>query len=123
LLATLQSSALTHVNISFSTFCSHLPPSHARTTNNINLLLDLLGDIPSTNFELGLGWGEWALPDQITYGVLGALLKVSGELKDTSLTAKVLEEVRAFTTALGKRIEEGERESSLTLLLSGDLEL
>lgn len=123
MLAILQSSALTHVNISFSTFCSHLPPSHARTTNNINLLLDLLGDIPSTNFELGLGWGEWALPDQITYGVLGALLKVSGELKDTSLTAKVLEEVRAFTTALGKRIEEGERESSLTLLLSGDLEL
>ena len=107
-----QSSALTHVNISFSTFSSHLPPSHARTQDNINLLLDLLGDIPSIDWEQGLGWSEWALPDQLTYGVLGGLLKVSGELKEHSVTDKVLEEVGAFMRAITHRVNNGDRECS-----------
>lgn len=108
----LQSSTLTHVHTSFATFCSHLPPSHPRSARNLELLNDLLGALPSTDFERGLGWTEWALPDQLTYDVLGAILKVSGELQDEGQRKKVLRDMGAFAEGLSRRIEQADRESA-----------
>lgn len=108
----MQSSTLTHVHTSFATFCSHLPPSHPRTPKNIDLLSELLAAIPSTDFERGLGWTEWALPDQLTYDVLGALLKISGDSENKGQGSKVLQEVGSFVEGLSSRIEQADRELS-----------
>ncbi|KAF9446332.1 hypothetical protein P691DRAFT_708828 [Macrolepiota fuliginosa MF-IS2] len=39
-------------------------------------LLEVLNDIPRTEFDSSLSWRDWALPDQLVYSTISALLQV-----------------------------------------------
>lgn len=75
------------------------------------MLLRMLADIPRTEFESGLGWAEWALPDQLTSAVVGALLKISGTPKEErsidehAVRERVVIGIASFIAALGDRAQ------------------
>jgi hypothetical protein len=68
-----------------------------------------------TDFEQGLGWTEWALPDQLTYGVLGALLKIAGD-EVAGKREIIMGQIAKFVTELAERIDTGDGKELLLLL-------
>lgn len=80
------------------------------------MLLRMLADIPRTEFESGLGWSEWALPDQLTAAVVGALLKISGVAKEErsaeeqAIRERVLKGIADFIGSLSERAQKEDGE-------------
>lgn len=109
-----QTTSSTHINTSFALFSSHLPLSHPRSPANLDLLLRMLADVPRTEFEAGLAWAEWALPDQLTSAVVGALLKISDTPKEQRTPAeqatreRVIDGIAKFIGALDDRAQKGD---------------
>lgn len=74
----------------------------------------MLADIPRTEFESGLAWAEWALPDQLTSAVVGALLKISDTPKEQrtpveqAARERVIDGIATFISALDERAQKGD---------------
>lgn len=79
----------------------------------------MLADIPQTDFEAGLAWAEWALPDQLTSAVVGALLKISDTPKEQRTPAehatreRVIDGIASFIGALSERASKGDGQQFL----------
>ncbi|PPQ71810.1 hypothetical protein CVT24_006200, partial [Panaeolus cyanescens] len=46
------------------------------------ILVNLLKDIPTIDFDQCLSWTDWALPDQLVYSTISALLRISNQHAD-----------------------------------------
>ncbi|CAG7846286.1 Phosphatidylinositol 4-kinase stt4 Short=PI4-kinase; Short=PtdIns-4-kinase [Serendipita indica DSM 11827] len=53
----------------------NLPLGHLESA--IPVLLDILRDIPFVDFDQSLAWSDWALPDQLVYSTVTALLRLA----------------------------------------------
>lgn len=94
---TIQSSSRVHCHIAFGELAQNLPSSHLESA--IPVLLDMLRDIPYIDFDTSLNWSgayrslfrsfpfsihsvDWALPDQLVYSTVTALLRLAEKNAD-----------------------------------------
>ncbi|PCH37888.1 atypical/PIKK/PI4K protein kinase [Wolfiporia cocos MD-104 SS10] len=61
-------------NIGFAELAVSLPDAHVGQT--VPVLVDILRDIPYIDFDQCLFWEEWALPDQLVFSTVSALLRI-----------------------------------------------
>ncbi len=90
----IQSNSRIHCNIGFAELAVNLPDTHVDET--VPVLVDILRDIPYIDFDRCLAWDgtlfishadspndlhpvEWALPDQLVFATVSALLRIAGE--------------------------------------------
>ncbi|KAJ3555853.1 hypothetical protein NM688_g2347 [Phlebia brevispora] len=64
-----------HCNIGFAEVAINLPNTHIDET--VPVLIDILHDIPYIDFDHCLAWDDWALPDQLAFATVSALLHVA----------------------------------------------
>ncbi|KAI0782195.1 atypical/PIKK/PI4K protein kinase [Abortiporus biennis] len=64
-----------HCNIGFAELAVNLPDAHVEST--VPVLVDILRDIPYIDFDRCLAWEDWALPDQLVYATVSALLRIA----------------------------------------------
>ncbi|KAJ7286212.1 hypothetical protein C8J57DRAFT_1496884 [Mycena rebaudengoi] len=73
------SASRVHCNIAFGELVVNFPEVHI--TNAIDTLMpaliDVLSDVPYIDFDKCLSWEEWALPDQLVFSTVSALLRIS----------------------------------------------
>ncbi|CAL1705565.1 unnamed protein product [Somion occarium] len=72
-------------NIGFAELAISLPDAHVEAT--VPVLVDLLRDIPYIDFDHCLAWEDWALPDQLVFKTVSALLRISSVHTDYRKTA------------------------------------
>lgn len=72
------SEARAHCNIAFGELVANFPDKHIADHINtlIPVLMDLLRDVPHVDFDRCLSWDEWALPDQLVFSTVSALLRI-----------------------------------------------
>ncbi|KAG2366053.1 hypothetical protein BDR07DRAFT_1328601 [Suillus spraguei] len=72
------SEARAHCNIAFGELVANFPDKHIADHINtlIHVLMDLLRDVPHVDFDRCLSWDEWALPDQLVFSTVSALLRI-----------------------------------------------
>ncbi|KAI9571413.1 hypothetical protein HD554DRAFT_2187155 [Boletus coccyginus] len=70
--------ARAHCNIAFGEMVVNLPESHVRDEVDtlITVLVGVLDDAPHIDYDQPLSWDEWALPDQLVYWTVSAILRV-----------------------------------------------
>ncbi|KAI6045569.1 hypothetical protein EDC04DRAFT_2888588 [Pisolithus marmoratus] len=73
------SEARAHCHIAFGEHVANLSEVHIRCQKDalVTPLLDVLHDAPHIDYDRCLSWDEWALPDQLVYTTVSALLRVS----------------------------------------------
>ncbi|KII89099.1 hypothetical protein PLICRDRAFT_698221 [Plicaturopsis crispa FD-325 SS-3] len=73
------STSSAHCNIAFGELVVNFPHDHLSSTIDtiIPVLVDVLRDVPHIDFDQCLAWEEWALPDQLVYSTVSALLRIS----------------------------------------------
>ncbi|KAG2135222.1 uncharacterized protein EDB93DRAFT_1242600 [Suillus bovinus] len=86
------SEARAHRDISFGELVANFPKEHiARHIDTLILvLMDFLHDVPRVDFDRCLSWDEWALPDQLVFSTVSALLRICGahpEYADRAVTS------------------------------------
>ncbi|KAL0946563.1 hypothetical protein HGRIS_012767 [Hohenbuehelia grisea] len=88
-----------HCNIAFGELVSNFPENHV--TKNIDTLIpaliEILQDIPFIDFDTSLSWEDWALPDQLVFSTVSALLHLSRTRSNLAST---------ITTALSEFLAE-----------------
>ncbi|EMD38197.1 hypothetical protein CERSUDRAFT_113350 [Gelatoporia subvermispora B] len=62
-------------NIGFAELALNLPDAHVNDT--LPVLVDILRDVAYIDFDRCLTWEEWALPDQLVFATVTALLRVA----------------------------------------------
>ncbi|OCH92135.1 atypical/PIKK/PI4K protein kinase [Obba rivulosa] len=62
-------------NIGFAELAVNLP--HAHVNDTVPVLVDILRDVPYIDFDKCLAWEEWALPDQLVFVTVTALLRIA----------------------------------------------
>ncbi|KAG8826070.1 phosphatidylinositol-4- kinase [Serendipita sp. 401] len=62
-------------HIAFGELAQNLPQDHLASA--VPVLLDILRDIPFIDFDPSLNWTDWALPDQLVYSTVTALLRLA----------------------------------------------
>ncbi|KAI0934808.1 hypothetical protein AcW1_006214 [Taiwanofungus camphoratus] len=63
-----------YCNIGFAELAVNLPDVHVDHT--VPVLIDILRDVPYIDFDQCLDWEEWALPDQLVFATVSALLRI-----------------------------------------------
>ncbi|KAG1849308.1 hypothetical protein DFJ58DRAFT_795151 [Suillus subalutaceus] len=86
------SEARAHCNIAFGELVVNFPEEHIakHIDTLIPVLMDLLHDVPRMDFDRCLSWDEWALPDQLVFSTVSALLRICGahaEYADRAVTS------------------------------------
>ncbi|THH29581.1 hypothetical protein EUX98_g4604 [Antrodiella citrinella] len=69
------SNSRVHCNIGFAELAVNLPDAHVDAT--VPVLIDILRDIPYIDFDRCFTWDEWALPDQLVFATVSALLRIA----------------------------------------------
>ncbi|KAG1741975.1 hypothetical protein EDB19DRAFT_1895006 [Suillus lakei] len=110
------SEARAHCNIAFGELVANFPEEHiARHIDTIiPVLTDLLHDVPRVDFDRCLSWDEWALPDQLVFSTISALLRICGahqEHADRAVTSII-----AFVTDIVENLKESSSMNVLTHL-------
>ncbi|EPS96826.1 hypothetical protein FOMPIDRAFT_1052946 [Fomitopsis schrenkii] len=67
-------------NIGFAELAVSLPEAHVDQT--VPVLVDILRDVPYIDFDQCLFWEEWALPDQLVFSTVSALLRIANSNPD-----------------------------------------
>jgi phosphatidylinositol 4-kinase len=109
-----------HCNIAFGELVTSFPSFHVDNTIDsiVPVLLDILGDVPYIDFDKSLSWEgkqnnpilphsahpvlEWALPDQLVFSTVSALLRISNshpQYRELSATA-----INAFISLAAEKI-------------------
>ncbi|KAJ4475685.1 hypothetical protein J3R30DRAFT_3735539 [Lentinula aciculospora] len=103
-------------NIAFGELVVNFPDAHI--SENIDalmlVLIDVLRDIPHINFDKCLSWEEWALPDQLAYSTISALLRIATSHPSYSVPAT--EAICAFISDVVDNIKAGDSLEVLTQL-------
>ncbi|KAF8798204.1 hypothetical protein BYT27DRAFT_7178838 [Phlegmacium glaucopus] len=75
------SASRVHCNIAFGELVVNFSDSHINESIDtiMPVLIDILRDIPCTDFDKSLSWKEWALPDQVVFSTVAALLRISSD--------------------------------------------
>ncbi|KAG2100206.1 uncharacterized protein F5147DRAFT_710970 [Suillus discolor] len=110
------SEARAHCNIAFGELVANFPEEHiARHIDTlIPVLMDLLHDVPRVDFDRCLSWDEWALPDQLVFSTVSALLRICGahpEYADRTVTSII-----TFVTDIVENLQESSSIDVLTHL-------
>ncbi|KAJ7217187.1 hypothetical protein GGX14DRAFT_440647 [Mycena pura] len=73
------SASRVHCNIAFGELVVNFPQVHMSNAIDtlIPALIDVLRDVPYIDFDKCLSWEEWALPDQLVFSTVSALLRIS----------------------------------------------
>ncbi|KAG8904073.1 phosphatidylinositol-4- kinase [Tulasnella sp. 403] len=95
------SASRVHCNIAFGELAHNVPQNHA--TNCITILVDILRDIPFIDFEYSLAWEDWALPDQLVFSTVSALLRITAEYPEQR--RMVMEAIVTFSLQIMKQLE------------------
>lgn len=70
-----------HCNIAFGELVVNFatPEGEESLEKVISALVDILRDVPYIDFDPSLSWEDWALPDQLVYSTISALLRLSND--------------------------------------------
>ncbi|KAE9409758.1 hypothetical protein BT96DRAFT_962286 [Gymnopus androsaceus JB14] len=105
-----------HCNIAFGELVVNFPDSHI--SENIDtlmpVLIDVLRDVPHIDFDKCLSWEEWALPDQLVYSTVSALLRMASA--HPRYSAAPTEAICAFISDVVDNIKTGDSLDVLTQL-------
>ena len=73
----------------------------------IPVLLDILRDIPLIECANNLSWDDWALPDQLVYSTVSALLRLA-EIQPES-RSEISGAVLGFVSSMVEKFKNGDR--------------
>ncbi|KAJ3734042.1 hypothetical protein DFJ43DRAFT_1065841 [Lentinula guzmanii] len=104
-------------NIAFGELVVSFPDNYI--SENIDTimpaLIDVLRDVPHIDFDQCLSWEEWALPDQLVYSTITALLRIASSHSGYSVPAT--EAICAFISDVLDNIKAGDSLDVLTQLM------
>ncbi|KAF5373565.1 hypothetical protein D9758_000828 [Tetrapyrgos nigripes] len=105
-----------HCNIAFGELVVNFPRDHVASNIDtlIPVLVDVLRDVPYIDFDRCLSWEEWALPDQLVYSTVSALLQMSSVHPQYTDTAT--EAIVSFIADVITNVKDGEALDVLTQL-------
>ncbi|KAF9067556.1 hypothetical protein BDP27DRAFT_1328569 [Rhodocollybia butyracea] len=105
-----------HCNIAFGELVVNFPDSYIN--ENIDtlmpVLIDVLRDVPHIDFDKCLSWEEWALPDQLVFSTISALLRMA--TSHPRYSAAATEAICAFISDTVENIRSGDPLDVLTQL-------
>ncbi|KAJ3753010.1 hypothetical protein EV360DRAFT_88184 [Lentinula raphanica] len=104
-------------NIAFGELVVNFPDNHI--SENIDTLMpvlkDVLRDVPHIEFDKCLSWEEWALPDQLVYSSITALLRIARS--HPSYAASATDTICMFISDVVDNIKAGDSLDVLTQLM------
>ncbi|KAJ7172099.1 hypothetical protein C8R46DRAFT_1258016 [Mycena filopes] len=108
------SASRVHCNIAFGELVVNFPEVHIANAIDTLMpaLIDVLRDVPYIDFDKCLSWEEWALPDQLVFSTVSALLRISSSHEKYSDAATAA--IFSFISRIVKKINTGT--SSLDIL-------
>ncbi|KAJ8087995.1 phosphatidylinositol-4- kinase [Marasmius tenuissimus] len=106
-----------HCNIAFGELVTNFPESHINETIDtlMPVLIDILRDVPNIDFDKSLSWEDWALPDQLVYSTVSALLRITRTHKEHSDSA--VGAIVAFIYDVVEKTKAGDSLDTLTQLV------
>lgn len=104
------SASRVHCNIAFGEMASNIPPEHS--TESTAVLIEILKDIPYIDFENSLVWEDWALPDQLVFSTVSALLKIAATYSEHR--SNVMEALRTFSLKIINQLKSESPDEVLT---------
>ncbi|KAG8934422.1 phosphatidylinositol-4- kinase [Tulasnella sp. 417] len=104
------SASRVHCNIAFGEMASNMPPEHA--TKSTAVLIEILKDIPYIDFENNLGWEDWALPDQLVFSTVSALLKIAAAYSEHR--SNVMDALRNFSLEIINQLKSESPDQVIT---------
>ncbi|KAJ7632956.1 hypothetical protein FB45DRAFT_913996 [Roridomyces roridus] len=107
------SASRVHCNIAFGELVVNFPEAHIANAIDTLMpaLIDVLKDVPCIDFDKCLAWEEWALPDQLVYSTVSALLRISSSHTKYSESATT-----AILSFIASVVEKIDSRSSLDIL-------
>ncbi|KAH7923479.1 hypothetical protein BV22DRAFT_1036261 [Leucogyrophana mollusca] len=107
------SEARAQCSIAFGELVVHFPEEHIskQIDTLIPVLVDLLRDAPHIDFDECLSWDEWALPDQLVFSTVSALLRISSTHQDYAEDA-----LGAILTFISETVEKLKSSTSIDVL-------
>ncbi|GBE82149.1 Phosphatidylinositol 4-kinase stt4 [Sparassis crispa] len=97
-------------NVGFAELAVNLPNSHVNET--IPVLVDILRDVPYVDFDQCLAWEEWALPDQLVFAVVSALLRIASS--HPARREVVMQALQNFVMNIVSKLNTGDSVDVLT---------
>ncbi|RDB21005.1 Phosphatidylinositol 4-kinase stt4 [Hypsizygus marmoreus] len=107
------STSRVHCNIAFGELVVNFPEDYINHSIDVLMpvLVDILHDIPFIDFDRCLSWQDWALPDQLVYSTVSALLRLSSAYPKYNARA-----TSAICTFLTRTVEQVRTIDSLSIL-------
>ncbi|KAL0581133.1 Phosphatidylinositol 4-kinase stt4 [Marasmius crinis-equi] len=105
-----------HCNIAFGEMVANFPESYITEAIDtlMPVLIDILRDVPNIDFDKSLSWEDWALPDQLVYSTVSALLRITRAHKQYSESA--MDAIVAFIYDVVEQTKTGDPLDTLTQL-------
>ncbi|KAK7693961.1 hypothetical protein QCA50_003536 [Cerrena zonata] len=97
-------------NIDFAELAVSLPDAHIEST--VPVLIEILKDVPYIDFDHCLTWDDWALPDQLVFKTVSALLRISSAHTEHRATAT--QALIQFTERIMSMLSSGDSFDILT---------
>ncbi|KAH9843165.1 atypical/PIKK/PI4K protein kinase [Rhodofomes roseus] len=97
-------------SIGFAELAVSLPDVHVEQT--VPVLVDILRDVPYIDFDQCLFWEEWALPDQLVFSTVSALLQIANT--HSEYRGHAFDAIVRFTDKIVSLLKTGEAVDILT---------
>ncbi|KAG9016282.1 phosphatidylinositol-4- kinase [Tulasnella sp. 427] len=104
------SASRVHCNIAFGEMASNIPPEHS--AKSCAVLIEILKDIPYIDFEHSLVWEDWALPDQLVFSTVSALLRIAESYSEHR--SNVMEALRNFSLKVMNQLDSESPDEVIT---------
>ncbi|KIO22722.1 hypothetical protein M407DRAFT_216052 [Tulasnella calospora MUT 4182] len=105
-----QSASGVRCNIAFGEMASNIPPEHSAKSTVV--LIEILKDIPYIDFEHSLEWEDWALPDQLVFSIVSALLKIAATYPEHR--SNVMDALRTFSLKVINQLQSESPDEVIT---------
>ncbi|KAK7038059.1 hypothetical protein R3P38DRAFT_3311292 [Favolaschia claudopus] len=107
------SASRVHCNIAFGELVVNFPETYIESAIDTLMpaLIDVLRDVPYIDFDKCLSWEEWALPDQLVYSTVSALLRITSSHQQYSEAA-----TNAIFSFISRIVEKINTTDSLDIL-------
>ncbi|KAF9564367.1 hypothetical protein CPC08DRAFT_705318 [Agrocybe pediades] len=103
-------------NIAFADLLVNCPNSFNDNIDTVvPTLIDILRDVPNINYDKSLSWIDWALPDQLVFSTISALLRLSNEYE--SFREQATSAIFFFVSQTVQRIQISNSLDVLTQLM------
>ncbi|KAF7980170.1 hypothetical protein HWV62_39641 [Athelia sp. TMB] len=102
-----------HCNIAFGEMVINFPEDHIAQNIGtvVPVLVEMLSSVPLVDFDQSLSWQDWALPDQLVFSTVSALLRITSVHTEYSETA-----VNAIFAFIGRVIDNIQTANSVNIL-------